>query len=109
MNSEIPGSTDPGNNGQLALFGHANGHRAAIATRELLHTTRRIYELLFASEKRMASGANADFNILLGGTRVINRATSTGNIGYVIIWMNARFHVSERAANLGMLRPPRKG
>ena len=57
----------------------------------------------------MASGANADFNVLHGGTRVINRAARTGNVGYVIIWMNAGFHVSERAANLGALRQPRKG
>ncbi len=68
----------------------------AVAARELLDATRGIDELLFARKKRMASGANADFNITPRRARVVNRATSAADFRLVIFWMNGRFHVQER-------------
>ena len=101
---------DPGKKAKLGLFAGsgASGFGTAIASGEFLHATRRIYELLFTREKRMASRANADFNIPLGGTGVVNSTARTGYVGFVILWMDARFHGSKRVVNLGMLRSPRK-
>ena len=50
-------------NRQLTLFRSASRLRAAVTAREFFNTSGGIDEFLFAGEKRMASGANADFNI----------------------------------------------
>ena len=94
---------------QLSLLRHARGFGAAVTAREFFHAARRVDEFLFAREKRMASGADADFNIAPRRARVIDRAASANDIGIKILWMNARFHVWKRARNLRTARPSRKG
>ena len=100
-------SKRPPATGDLArLLGRrASGLGAAVAAREFLDATGGIDKLLFAGEKRMASGADADFNVPLRRTRVVDRAARTGDVGLVILRMNVRFHVRKRAANLGAIRP----
>ena len=93
---------------QQSFFGGARGLGAAVAAGKFFHAASGVDEFLFASEKRMTSGANADFNIATGGARVIDRATRTGDIGLVILWMNVRFHIRKRARNLRTLSCPRK-
>ena len=66
--------------------------RAAVAAREFLHSPRGVDELLFARKKRMASGADADLDPLLGRSRVIDSSAGTGNICLGILRMNVRFH-----------------
>jgi hypothetical protein len=39
---------------------------------------------------------------------VIDRATRAGDIGLVILWMNARFHFQKGTRNLRALRRSRK-
>src|SRR4051812_999292 len=72
-----PGSTIPAT-GELSLSrsAGANGLGAAVTPREFLHAPRGIDELLFPGEKRMARGADADFNVPLGRARVIDSAAS---------------------------------
>src|ERR1700719_2946516 len=63
-----------GKQNPLSFLGSAHGFGAAVTTRELLDATRCIDEFLFAGEKRMTSGADANFNIATCRARVINRA-----------------------------------
>src|SRR5882762_5687147 len=93
---------------QLSLFAGARGFGAAVAARKLLHAARGIDELLLAGEKRMTSGANTDLNITTRRAGVIDRAAGADDIGLVIFWMNARFHIQKRAGNLRALRRSRK-
>jgi hypothetical protein len=93
---------------QLALLGTARGFGAAVAAREFFDAPGGIDKLLFAREKRMASSANADFNVLTCRARVIDRAASTDDIGIVVFRMNPRFHDFERARNLRVVRCLRK-
>src|SRR5437868_11211990 len=72
------------------------GLGATIAPREFFHASRRVDELLFPGEKRMARRADADFNVPLGRACVIDSAASADDIGLVILWMNVRFHVWKR-------------
>ena len=76
------------------LFG-AGSFRAAVSAGKFLDPARGIDKLLFASEKRMAGGADADFNIPAGRAGVINRATGAANVRLVIIRMDVRFHVGK--------------
>ena len=90
-------------NSQLS-FTRTSGLGAAVASGEFFHTPGSVDEFLFASEKRMAGGADADSNISFGRTSVINRATRANHIGLLIIWMNVRLHVEKRARNLAANR-----
>jgi hypothetical protein len=67
----------------------------AIALVEAIDASRRIDQLLFTSEERVASRANFDVQIaLLGGTGLECLATSTGN-GYLdVFWVNSWFHIT---------------
>ena len=93
---------------QLSLLGSACGFGAAVAAREFFYPTSRINKLLFARKKRMASSADADFNVPTRRARVIDRAACTDDIGLIIFRMNARFHDCERARNLRAGRRFRK-
>jgi hypothetical protein len=84
---------------QLSLAG-AGGLGATVATREFFHAPGSIDKFLFTGEKRMAGGADADFNISFGRASVINRAARANDIGLLIIGMNVRFHIQKRAQNL---------
>jgi len=107
---EVSAITVQRNPDQLSFSGDAAAccFGAAVAARELLDATRGIDEFLFAREKRMASGANADFNITPRRARVVNRAASAADFRLVIFRMNGRFHVQERTGNLCGKLPLRK-
>ena len=90
------------------MFGAARCLCAAVAARELLDSAGRIDEFLFAGEKRMAGGANADFNITPRRTGVIDGTTRADDVGLVILRMNVRLHVQKRALNLGAIDHFRK-
>ena len=77
---------------QLSLA-RAGGLGATVATREFFHAPGGVDEFLLAGKKRMAGGADADFNVSFGRAGVINRAASAHDIGFVILWVNACFHV----------------
>lgn len=76
---------------------------ATVATCEFLHAPGGIDKLLFAREKRMASCANADFNVLPRRTRVVYGATGARDFGLVILRMNVSFHGQNRVENVGTL------
>ena len=84
----------------LTLLRGASGLGAAVTAREFFHATGSIDELLFASEKRVASGADADFNVTPSRASVIHRAARAHDIGLWILRMNVRFHVRKGARNL---------
>ena len=81
------------------LFG-AGSFRAAVSAGKFLDPARGIDKLLFAREKRMTSGTNADLNIATRGASVIHRAACAHHIGLVIFWMNACFHLLNGARNV---------
>ena len=78
----------------------ASGLGAAVAAREFFYAPGRINKFLFAGEKRMAGGTDADFNVSFGRASVINRAARTNDVGLLIIGMNVRLHIQKRANNL---------
>jgi hypothetical protein len=78
---------------QLAFFARARSLGAAVALGEFFNTTGRVDEFLFAREKRMASGADTDSNVAPGRASVIHRAACANHVGFVILWVNACFHV----------------
>ena len=84
---------------ELTLRG-PRGFGAAITAGEFFHAPGSIDELLFAGEKWMASGTNTDLNIATRRAGVIHRAARTNDVGLVVLWMNARFHVWKRAQNV---------
>ena len=94
---------------QLSFLFRPRGFSAAVAASEFFDTPGGIDELLFAREKWMTSSANTDFNIATRRAGVIHRAARAHNIGIVILWMNACFHVAKRARNLPAGSFSRKG
>jgi len=82
----------------------ASGLGAAVAASEFFHAPGGVDEFLLASEKRMAGGADADFNISFGRASAINRAARANDIGLLIIGMNVRLHIEKRAQKL-VLKP----
>ena len=85
---------------QLGFFAGASRFGAAVALGEFFHAPGGIDEFLLAGEKRVASSANTDLNILAGRAGVIHRAARAHDIGLVILWMNACFHYQKRAPNV---------
>jgi hypothetical protein len=90
------------------LFAAARRLCAAVAAREFLDSARRIDEFLFAGEKRMAGGADADFNIPPRRTGVIDGTTGADDVGLVILRMNVRLHVQKRAFKISAIDRFRK-
>src|SRR5438309_11405288 len=84
---------------QLSLA-RADGLGAAVTTREFFHAPGGIDKFLFAGEKRMAGGADADSNVSFSRAGAINRAAGAHDIGLLIIGMNVRLHIQKRAHNL---------
>jgi hypothetical protein len=80
---------------QLTFFTRAHSFGAAVALGEFLNATGSIDKFLFAGEKRMAGGANTDSNVAPGRAGVIHRAARANNVGLVILWVNACFHVQK--------------
>jgi hypothetical protein len=85
---------------QLSFFLSAGSFRAAVTAGELLDPASGIDKFLFAGEKGMTSGTNADLNIATRGAGVIDRAARAHHISLVIFWMNAFFHLLNGARNL---------
>src|SRR5215475_463788 len=85
---------------KLSFLFSAGSLRAAVTTGKLLDPTRGIDKFLFACEKGMTSGTNADLNIATRGAGVIHRAACAHHISLVIFWMNACFHLPNGARNL---------
>ena len=93
---------------QLSFLAAAGGFGAAVAARKFLDAPSGIYELLFAGEEGMTSGANTDLNIAACRTGVIYRTACAHNIGLVILWMNTSLHLWKGARNLLAQRALRK-
>ena len=92
------------------LFGDAGAGRlgAAVAAREFLDPARGIDKLLFAGEKRMAGGADADFNVPARRAGMIDRAAGAANFRLVVVRMNVRFHSGKRAGKVAAKGARRK-
>ena len=73
---------------------------AAVTAGKFLDPARGIDKLLFAGEKWMTGGTNADLNIATCGASVIHRAACAHHISLVIFWMNACFHLLNGARNV---------
>ena len=84
---------------QLSLA-RAGGFGAAVTTREFFDAPGGIDKFLFAGEKRMAGGTDADSNVSFGRASVINRAARANDISLHVFRMNVRFHVRKGARNL---------
>ena len=98
--SQNSGVDDPGYS-QLSLA-RASGLGAAVAASEFFHAPGGIDEFLLAREKRMAGGADANFNVSFGRASVINRTAGANDIGLLIIGVNIRFHVEKRAGSVAV-------
>jgi len=85
---------------QLSFFLSPRGFGATVTAGKFFHATGGINKLLFAGEKWMTSGANTDLNIATSGAGVIDRAACANNIGLVIFWMDAGFHLQSGVRNL---------
>jgi hypothetical protein len=85
---------------ELSFLLGAGSFRAAVSAGKFLDPARGIDKLLFAGEKGMTSGTNADLNIATRGASVIHRAACAHDISLVIFWMNACFHLVNGAQNV---------
>src|SRR6266700_7335660 len=85
---------------QLSFFLSPRRFGATVTAGKFLDAPGGIDELLFACEKRMTSGTNTDLNITARRAGVINHAARTDDIGIVILWMNACFHLQKGARNV---------
>jgi hypothetical protein len=71
------------------------GRFLAIALVEAIDASRRIDQLLFASEERVTSRADFDVKIaLFRGAGLERLAASAGNIYFDVFWVNSWFHFS---------------
>lgn len=61
---------------------------------ELLDPTCGVDELQLARVKRMANVANVDLQLFTSATGLKAVPTTTGYLGFKVLWMNAVFHAS---------------
>ena len=85
---------------ELSFLLSSRRFSAAVAAREFLDAPGSIDELLFAGEKGMTSSTNTNLNIAARGAGMIHRAARTDHVGLIILWMNACFHLPNRARNV---------
>ena len=85
---------------ELSFLPSSRRFGAAVAASEFLDTPGGIDEFLFAGEKGMTSSTNTDLNIAARGASVIHRAARTDDVGLMILWMNACFHLQNGARNV---------
>jgi hypothetical protein len=85
---------------ELSFLLGAGSFRAAVTAGKFLDPTRSIDKLLFAGEKGMTSGTNADLNIATRGASVIHRTACAHHISFVVFWMNVWFHLLNGARNV---------
>ena len=69
---------------------------------ELVHASSGVDELLLAGEKRMASRANAELDVLLGRTRFVRCAAGANDHSLLIIGMNFWLHLEKGAEIIGI-------
>ena len=95
---------------QLSFFGDAGpgSLHAAIAAGKFLNPACGVDELLFAGEKRMAGGADADFDVPASRAGMVDRAAGADNVRLVIVRMNVRFHVGKRVRTVAAESAGRK-
>jgi hypothetical protein len=76
----------------------ASGRLAAagVALAELVHPSRRVDELLFAGEERVASIADVDTDLRLGAAGRELIATGAGDLAETVLGVNASFHRKTR-------------
>jgi len=65
-----------------------------------LDATRRVNQLLFAGEERMAIRADFDVNVFLGRTRRPGGAAGANDMTFDVFWMNSFFHFRFSFINL---------
>ena len=63
-----------------------------VLIQEALDTAFRIQELMLACEKRMAVGANFDFDIIFSRARLDHIATCAADGRFVVNWVNTLLH-----------------
>jgi hypothetical protein len=85
---------------QLSFFLSPSGFGATVTTGKFFDAPGGVHKLLFAGEKWMTSSTNTDLNIATSGAGVIHRAARANNIGLVIFWMDAGFHLQSGARNV---------
>ena len=85
---------------ELSFLLEAGSFGAAVTAGEFLDPARGIDKLLFAGEKGMTSGTNADLNIATRGASVIHRTACAHHISFVVFWMNVCFHLLSGARNV---------
>jgi hypothetical protein len=85
---------------QLSFFLSPSGFGATVTSGKFLDAPGGVHKLLFAGEKWMTSSTNTDLNIATSGAGVIHRAARANNIGLVIFWMDAGFHLQSGARNV---------
>ena len=85
---------------QLSFFLSPSGFGATVTSGKFFDTPGGVHKFLFAGEKWMTSSTNTDLNIATSGAGVIHRAACANNIGLVIFWMDAGFHLQSGAQNL---------
>jgi hypothetical protein len=85
---------------ELSFLLEAGSFSAAVTAGKFLDPARGIDKLLFAGEKGMTSGTNADLNIATRGASVIHRAACAHHISFVVFWMNVCFHLLNGARNV---------
>jgi hypothetical protein len=76
---------------RLSFF-ETGGFDRAVATREFLHASGGIDELLFAGEEGMAGCADADLDVLARGTGVVDGPAGAGDRRFSVIRMETSFH-----------------
>ena len=91
----MPRATD-----QLSFFGSARRLGATVTPRKFLYPPGGIDKLLLAGEKWMTSGTNTDLNIATSRAGVVHRAARARDVGVVIFWMDAGFHLRSGARNV---------
>lgn len=85
---------------KLSFLFRAGSFGAAVTAGKFLDAARGIDKLLFAGEKGMTSGTNADLNIATRGASVIHRTACAHHISFVVFWMNVCFHLLNGARNV---------
>jgi hypothetical protein len=85
---------------QLSFLLSPGGFGATVTASKLFHAPGGINKLLFAGEKWMTSGTNTDLNIATRRAGAIHRAACAHDIGFVIFWMDAAFHLQNGVRNL---------
>ncbi len=81
-----------GNLSFLGQFGRARSAGRTIPALEFIDAACGIDEFLLSGEKGMASGTNADFDVIARGARTIRRAACATDDGLDVVGMDLKLH-----------------